>query len=384
MKTRGTAFVVFFLALCLEPAIMCANPLLNPPYSVDSLVLVEGAESLLRGADVADVTGSANGREVRLEEDALRGTFVTPPVRAEFEFNEAIPSWNGTAGSGGGFRVSVRVRGTEQAWSPWLEFGNWGEPPPREDEPVTEWDDGHVEIDILFADRPAREFQFRVDLVRESVETPSPALSLLAFSYSNTLGNRDLWEKLRPRIESSPGSESSPLDLSVPFRSQKWEDPSLAQSICSPTSVAMVLEFLWIRVETAPVARLAFDPDHGIYGNWSRNVEAAAQLGARGYVDRFRLWNRVRKFLETGRPIVAAIRFERGELEDPPYDHSTGHLLVVRGFTADGDIITNDPFIAENNGGDGCVWKSSDLAVAWFGRGGVGYVLGTTGPEDAD
>jgi len=108
-------------------------------------------------------------------------------------------------------------------------------------------------------------------------------------------------------------------------------------------------------------------------------VQTAAHYGARGYVDRFRSWEKVREELEQGHPVVASIRFDRGELEDPPYNYTSGHLLVVRGLTGNGGVITNDPTLAKENRGDGYVWNAEDLAKAWFGRGGVGYVITADG-----
>jgi hypothetical protein len=375
MKRKRIGFVAFFDFLFLGTSTMCANPLRNPPFSVDSLILLEGAEALLRGATVVDATPAEPGKTVRLPQSSLRGSFVTAPRQTEFEFNEAIPSWNGRAAPGASFRICVRVRAASESWSPWLECGSWGAPPPREEQPITSFEGGHVEIDILFAEPPAREFQFRVDLFRATKEITSPEISLLAFSSSNTTENRELWETLDRGRQARSDFRPSVIDLPVPFRSQKWEAPSMAMSVCSPTCVAMVLEMFGVVVDTAQISRLVLDPDHGIYGNWSRNVQAAAHFGARGYVDRFRSWDHVRRALETGSPIIAAIRFDRGELEQPPCEYSSGHLLVVRGFTADGDIICNDPVLNTEKGGNGCVWKAKDLATAWFDRGGVGYVL---------
>jgi len=353
---------------------MCANPLRNPPFSVDALWLAEGPRDLFEGAETTAVSAAA-GRAVVLQDEAVCGALTTRAVRADFPFNEAIPSWNGTAGAGAGFRIFARTRPDGGNWSPWLDFGDWGTPAPRNGDRITSFDGGSINVDILFLDPPASEFQFRVELSRETPETPSPAISLLAFASSNTLQDRELWERLTRRPETPPDPPAPPVNIQVPYRSQHWEDRSIARSVCSPTSVAMVMEMLGVRAETAEVARLAFDPHTRIYGNWSRNVQAAAHYGLRGYLDRFRSWDKVRRELEQGHPVIASIRFDREELEDPPYRYTSGHLIVVRGMTADGGIITNDPTLARENRGDGYIWNASDLGTAWFGRGGVGYVI---------
>jgi hypothetical protein len=53
------------------------------------------------------------------------------------------------------------------------------------------------------------------------------------------------------------------------------------------------------------------------------------------------------------------------------------HLIVIRGFTVEGDPVINDP--ASYARGNAIVYKADELAAAWFDRGGVGYVI--AGPD---
>ena len=51
-----------------------------------------------------------------------------------------------------------------------------------------------------------------------------------------------------------------------------------------------------------------------------------------------------------------------------------GHLIVIRGFEPDGDVILNDPaFRAER--GEGSVWTQQELETVWFDHGGVAYII---------
>jgi hypothetical protein len=77
--------------------------------------------------------------------------------------------------------------------------------------------------------------------------------------------------------------------------------------------------------------------------------------------------------LAAGQPIIASIEYKRGEFPSSLFDYSTGHLLVIRGMTPDGDIICNDP--GSRKFGDNVVYKSADLARVWFGNGGVAYII---------
>ena len=52
---------------------------------------------------------------------------------------------------------------------------------------------------------------------------------------------------------------------------------------------------------------------------------------------------RPRTFVAAGIPLVASVSWGAGELTGAPVSSSNGHLLVIVGFTADGDPVVNDP-----------------------------------------
>jgi hypothetical protein len=51
------------------------------------------------------------------------------------------------------------------------------------------------------------------------------------------------------------------------------------------------------------------------------------------------------RWIVTGVPLIASIAFGQGELDNTPsgFNRSDGHLVVVVGFTEQGDVIVNDP-----------------------------------------
>jgi len=109
-----------------------------------------------------------------------------------------------------------------------------------------------------------------------------------------------------------------------------------------------------------------------MFGNWNRAVQRAAELGMDAWLTRFRDWDHVKAQIARGQPIVASIRFKKGEFPSAILKSTAGHLIVIRGFTPTGDVIVNDP---ANKKGNGVVYKADELAKAWFGHGGVGYVI---------
>ena len=48
-------------------------------------------------------------------------------------------------------------------------------------------------------------------------------------------------------------------------------------------------------------------------------------------------------------------------------------MIVIRGFTPEGDVIVNDPASREH--GDGAIYPAEQLARAWFAKGGVAYII---------
>lgn len=352
------------------------NPLQNPPGSADAVLLCQGISLLAHADRVFGVTFAHDGSTVILLEHARIGAWITAPLSAPFAFNEAIASCNVVCPVGSWCRLFLRVDDGEGRWSRWLAVGQWGDPPPwgrgMDEEKVSP----RLHIDIVFAAPPSRQAQFRVVLARHRQQLLSPRLSLLGLVVSNTLGTA----AADTDPEDSTGFTWKAINLTVPFRSQWWVPAPVSREVCSPTCVAMVLEYYRVYRETLDVAREVYDGDFQLFGNWTYNVRGASQLGAKGYVTRFRRWSQVSRTLEAGRPIIASIRFAAGELQQPPYPSTNGHLLVVRGTTPTGDIVTNDPNIRDATRGDGLLWLREDLERAWFSHGGVGYVL--FGPDD--
>ena len=164
-------------------------------------------------------------------------------------------------------------------------------------------------------------------------------------------------------------------DLKVPFRGQgDFKNPKpLWGMICSPTSVSMVLEHFGANFTTVENAMCIYDPQYDLFGNWGRAVSRAGEVGLDAWLERFRNWDRVKQHIAEGTPIVASIRFRKGQVRGFLYQSTGGHLLVIRGFTASGDVIVNDP--ASRAKGGGAIYPAAEFAKAWFDNGGVGYVI---------
>jgi hypothetical protein len=167
-----------------------------------------------------------------------------------------------------------------------------------------------------------------------------------------------------------PASERA---LPVPSLTQMAEDPVIAARICSPASVAMVLDFWGHPVPAATVAAEVFHHATDRYGVWPAAIRAAAARGVAGYLLRFPDWPSAAWCLARGIPIIASIRYGAGELTGAAIDSTTGHLVVLTGHVND-VVLVNDP-AAPTAASVARRYRRDQLTRAWLERTGVGYVL---------
>lgn len=278
----------------------------------------------------------------------------TGPVTGAAPFDWAVASWNG---AGDRIEVCVRVR-MEGAWSPWFSFGRWssegsrGSVAGQEHPPF-----GRLATDTLLLSRPADAYQLRVSL-RGGVLA---RLWLAAAVASH-------------RSEEPPFTPAWGVDLDVPRRSQMVY-PGGGNVWCSPTSLAMVMAY-YGHDESIPDATVpgVYDPVYDGHGNWPFNTAYAGTRGFLAYVDRFGGFADLERCIARRRPVIASVAYDPAWLPNVPIPRTAGHLLVVRGFTREGDVIVNDP-AADDDRGVRRVYRRDLFRRAWLDRGGVVYVL---------
>lgn len=360
---------------------LSGNPLTNPPGMVDRLVFVDTPDAF-RAGTLKNVTLEAeDATAARLvltpdpetERYPHAGSWTSPEVVTEFPFTELIPSWNPSCPPGTGIYFEVRSRDVAlQEWSPWLYIGYWGRTRVRGGK-VLVFEHGSVNEDNLLLDRPADAYQVRATF--QSFDTRpevTPSLRRVAVSYSGQVGDGRRFRELSLQSEVPAGVAG--LDIPVPFRPQGDSTKALADEVCSPTSVSMVMEHLGVSRPTVENSLAIYDDDYGIFGNWNRAVAYAGSLGFDAWIQRFRNWDQVVATVTSGQPLVCSIRAKEGDFRHPSIYKSTGgHLIVLRGITPEGDAIVNDP--ASRAKGHGFVYHREDMRRIWLDRGGVAYVI---------
>jgi len=272
-------------------------------------------------------------------------------------FHEALPSWNVEVEGGAGILVELRVASAAER-SPWMVIGSSGAAP-LDRTAHAAYERGAVEIDVF---RSA----VRHDQVRLRVRGADRAVVLHRLTICVS-------EHAEFSIPEAPVGRDVPR-IPVSFRSQRIESAALQDRICSPTAVAMVLEYHGIREETAAVAGRLFDPAANTYGNWSRAVQGAFEFGVPGLLARFSKWSDVAAVLGRGQPLIISIGARPGELTGAPYLETSGHLLVATGLSRERGLLVSDPAAARERDGVRA-YDLDELDRVWLRRGGTAYVL---------
>jgi hypothetical protein len=286
-------------------------------------------------------------------------------TEAPWIFNEFLPSWNVDVPEHVAFRVEVRA-GSEDGehLSPWLDLGGWGEWPAHDRAP-TSCDLGQVDVDILRLDVVLDRVQLRLR-TRGLAESEHVVLHHLSGIFSQW------WSPRNERFD-RPARHTDTVIEHIPQRRQTEATPELAPRICSPTSLAMALGYHGVDVPTEEVARVCYDLEHDLYGNWNRSIQGAWMLGVPGMLWRMNDWTEAELFLERELPLVISIGVEPGQLAGAPYESTPGHLLLLCGLE-DGAALVLDPAVPPGEEGVRR-YDMAGLEECWLRRGGFTYVL---------
>lgn len=301
--------------------------------------------------------------------------FVSKVIRCKYPAFEFLPSWNIILPKPNQvFHVYMRFYNQDAAApSPWFFVGESGE---KCHKPLSgntaRWGRTHIDYVELFA--PASAFQVRIDfkLPRKVADYSSEA-PLLKRYFVHYSGQRR--SARGTRAVSPPRQKHGKKHILVPYRSQlDVEREELRNSVCCPTSLAMVLEYYRINRPTLEICDAIYNERYDMYGIWPQVSQVASQHGLRSWVTRFRRHEDVRQYLQQGSPIIASIRVGEGELRNARYPKSNGHIIVIVGHDANGDYIVNDPYSA-GPGGAEIRYFADDIEKVWLDKGGVAVLV---------
>jgi len=256
-------------------------------------------------------------------------------------------------------RLELCVR-LDGAWTPWAGGVSLG--PASSFDPLPPVEGLGIDVDVFRTRSAVEAVRLRVRL-----RAPSPA-ALPTAPWMLTLSSSDGSTSTSTAEASARG-----MRIDVPARSQMEGDAAIASRICSPTCVAMLLDFWRRPVRLAELAAEIFHPGTDLYGVWPAAILAAGRRGLAGYLLRFPDWESTQWCLARGLPIVASVRYGAGELTGAAAPETPGHLLVLTGWDGE-DVLVNDP-AAPTPASVGRRYRRDELERVWLERTGVGYVI---------
>jgi Peptidase_C39 like family len=332
------------------------------------------------------------------------GTWTSPVYAPGFNLTELVSSW--TASTPSGTWIQVEMEGTTTAGTQTKRYvmGRWTSQMPSE----TSGDihrtsvggqgdaDGFISIDTFFAAKKVAltNYQLRVTLYRKHGTTAAPTLRSVGAVASALPDDKT--------VPAGPLGGAEGMNLKVPQYSQevhRGEYPEFdggGEAWCSPTSTEMVVEYWGSKPGTGDVSGIpyadpsvdyaamhTFDWHYNGAGNWPFNIGYAGSFGLEGEVVQLRSLTEAEQFINAGIPLVASVAFKKNQLDNAGFG-TNGHLLVIRGFTATGDVIVNDPAsrLIPDDAAVSNVYDRQQFADAWLPSsvsGGVAYVIHPAG-----
>lgn len=274
------------------------------------------------------------------------GTLESPVLDAAQPFDTVIPSWNAITPAGTWVQIELRVfRPTDSHWTSYYNLGIWAsgtETIERHSVNGQSDTDGYVSTDTLFL-RGApvyTRYQYRVRLFTTDLHA-SPSVRLISVMTSDSYKEAD-------GLNIASDQQAWGSDINVPMRSQMIYKGG-GEVWCSPTSTSMVLAYWGYSVPVPAAADATYDYVYDGNGNWPFNTAWAGSYGLEAYVTRMSSMSQIEEWISAGVPVIISYAFSEGELPGAPIASTNGHIMVVRGFDANGDVITNDPAAASDS-----------------------------------
>jgi hypothetical protein len=290
------------------------------------------------------------------------GSWTSPVHELSFGATELVASWNAQTPAGSWLQVQMRGRAEDGTWTGWWDMGHWASGDTdisrtSVDGQQTEY--GEIETDTFVAlgGHTLHGYQLRVTLYRlaGSPTAPGPRVWRLS-AFASYLPSRD-------GVPASTPGRATGVELPVPTYSQQvhtGEYPEWnggGEAWCSPTSTEMVIEYWGAHPSTSDLswvdpgyadpsvdyaARSTYDYAYGGTGNWPFNAAYAAAYGLDARIVQLSSLSDVEALIRHGIPVITSQSFDQGEVTGADY-RTAGHLWVVVGFTATGDVVVNDP-----------------------------------------
>ena len=288
------------------------------------------------------------------------GIYKTP-----FPFNELLFSVNILLGGNNeeSFELEAKIL-TGKSWSRWLSFGCFSNSAGKRGSAKNQKDgDILIDTDILKTKIPAEALKFRIKINAGA----GAALRLVSFTATDTSSKYSAWHGNRKDLQTKI--------LPVPPSSQFTQPTDRAARICSPVCCCMALKTAGITVSASDFEKITHDETADICGNWFLNIAGCGAAGAYAFSARLNSIEEAKALIEKGIPICASLTFGENELPGFYLKKTAGHFMLIKGFTENGDIVTNDPAAPTDKEAEK-IYPFRAFERAWLGtKRGLCYII---------
>jgi len=305
-------------------------------------------------------------KTVKNNHKTVTAVLTSAPIKTAFPFTQALAGANASLGPKDRLELALQVY-DERGWSPWFEFGGFSQDGETGSVKNQQNRFGRMATDILTLSSAAERLRYRVTIKAAAGSTAFFRLASVTYTSTAAGYNEAFAVKKHASFKS--------VLLDVPKCSQMTQRVTYYRDICSPTSVTMILNHFGLKTRVLDTAAGVRDTTENIYGNWTLNTMYAGTLGLYAWPTRLNSLEDARGYLAAGIPLAASVTFGPDELRKSPLKKTAGHLLVIKGFDAKGNILINDPAAAHKNT-VGRVYDRKEFAKAWLkNKSGTAYIL---------
>ena len=376
-----------------------------------NLVKLTSTEDFNKGTlENAIVDETVGNGAIKLADGATEGVFLS----AEYDitdFEEMVASWNATLE--GNCSVEIQARAyivshndvdTRGDWSGWLTWGEYGPTVKRGGLSNNDGDihggNGWVFMNQdIFSVRGVHggtKVQFKAILRRESADNASPVLRQI----NATIRNSNKGREIEATYAETPfdGTLPNKVHNTAPAYAQGIRHPEIGGSICSPTTMSMMLNARNPQLDLLPeeAALNLYDFGNGIFGNWAYATSFAGLYGYESYFQYGSL-DILMQELAKGNTVGMSVKYsnKKGDGSRPylegAYGSTGGHLITIIGYEYEagheGDLnylyfLSGDSFSA-NDATSFHRYKWTQLDKAWGEKRSL-YIMPSQTPEVSD
>jgi hypothetical protein len=298
-------------------------------------------------------------------------------------FEYMVASWNSDTPEGTYVEIQAKVLVNHfdennqpiQTWTEWLSWGQWS-PFIVRASADTNGILAETSVDELIVKGSHGETASKVQMkaiLRTDNPLVTPTVRYLHGTLKNTMN--PISKEFKENIDVTNLNKN----IITPAYSQMIRCPRIKNSICSPTTITMIMNRFEEELLPEEVAQNTYDNNYG-FGNWAFAMASTGSYGYKSYVDYTTIEGLKREIVK-GYPVGVSVKYSNDTTNTKyPYVEGSpgvtgGHLIVVTGFeTINGVeyVLVNDSY-APDNETVSRKYKLDQFEKAWSNR--VAYIV---------